>query len=256
MQDRYAGDVGDFLTLGLLRALLDGSALRLGVVWYRVPDETHNDDGKHVSYLDPANAIGRGLRALDPDLHGRMGDVVRSGRRSVASLELSAALPMGAATFDEYVDVRGKAAADRLARRRAWVDRAVAAMDGCDIVFADPDNGIRSSDHATPRHRAKADKYAYLDELTPYAERAQSVIVYQHADRTAPVDVQASRRLAEAAGELGVEPLAAVRASRGSCRLFLILPAPRHRAELAARIGQIERSPWGEELAVYRPRLG
>ena len=54
MQDRYAGDLGDFLKLGLLRYLVaatDGRpALRLGVVWYRVPDEAHNADGKHVAY--------------------------------------------------------------------------------------------------------------------------------------------------------------------------------------------------------------
>jgi hypothetical protein len=256
VQDRYAGDVGDFLTLGLLRLLLDRSDLRLGVVWYRVPDETHNDDGKHTSYLDPGNAIGDRLRALDPDLHDRLGDVVRSGSRSVAALERSTALPTRTVTFDEVVDMRGRDAGERLDRRRSWVDRAVTAMDACDVVFADPDNGIRPSGHPTPRHRAKADKHAYLDELAPYTDRGQSLIIYQHADRTAPVDVQAARRLAEVDDELGVRPLAAVRASRGSCRLFLVLPAAAHRDHFAERLDALERSEWGRELAVYRSRLG
>lgn len=260
MQDRYAGDVGDFLTLGLLRILIDRSDLRLGLVWYRVPDETHNDDGKHVSYLEADNAIGRHLRSLDPDLHERLGDIVRSGRRSVAAIERSAALPIGTVTFDDYVDIgvdpRRDTATARLASRRAWVDRAVAATAGCDVVFADPDNGIRPRDHPTPRHRARADKYAYLDELAPFVDRCQSVIVYQHADRSAAVDVQAGRRLDEVSEALGVEALAAVRASRGSCRLFLVLPAPHHREHFAARLDAIEGSPWARELVVYRPRLG
>lgn len=256
MQDRYAGDVGDFLTIGLLRLLLDRSDLRLGVVWYRVPDEDHNDDGKHVSYLAPDNPIGRRLRALDPELHDRLGELVRSGRRSVAAIERSASLPPGTVTFGDYVDVGGNRAAERLARRAAWVERALAATGGCDVVFADPDNGIRPSAHPTPRHRAKADKHAYLDELAPYPARGQSLIVYHHADRTAPVEVQAARRLGEAGDELGAEPLAAVRASRGSTRLFLVLPAPGHRAHFASRLDAIEDSPWGRELAVYRPRLG
>lgn len=256
MQDRYAGDVGDFLTLGLLRVLLDRSDLRLGVVWYRVPDESHNDDGKHVSYLEPGNAIGSRLRTLDSDLHDRLGHVVRDDRRAVATLERSGALPIGTVAFDQYVDMRGSTAAERIERRRSWVDRAIAATKDCDVVFADPDNGIRPSDHRIPRHRAKADKYAYLDELAAYPAQGQSLIVYQHADRTASVEVQATRRLAEAAGELGVEPLAAVRASRGSCRLFLVLPHPAHRDHFSARLEVIERSRWGMELAVYRPRPG
>src|SRR5829696_4979011 len=52
MQDRYVGDVGDFGKYGLLRTL--GAGLSLGVVWYLVPNESHNADGKHTSYLIPS----------------------------------------------------------------------------------------------------------------------------------------------------------------------------------------------------------
>jgi len=56
MQNRYTADIGDFGKYGLLRALCstvdDGSKLRLGVVWYLVPDESHNADGKFIQYLD------------------------------------------------------------------------------------------------------------------------------------------------------------------------------------------------------------
>lgn len=44
MQDRYAGDVGDFVKLGLLRAISPGR--KLGVAWYRYQDEAHNGDGR------------------------------------------------------------------------------------------------------------------------------------------------------------------------------------------------------------------
>ena len=39
MQDRYAGDIGDFIKLGLLRALA-GSDLNLYINWYLTPDES------------------------------------------------------------------------------------------------------------------------------------------------------------------------------------------------------------------------
>ena len=49
MQNRYAGDVGDFGKLGLLRGLTS-SQLDIGVNWYLTPDESHNANGKHIGY--------------------------------------------------------------------------------------------------------------------------------------------------------------------------------------------------------------
>lgn len=52
MQDKYFGDIGDFAKYGLLRAVVAGDPqLRLGVLWYRVPDENLNRDGRHIEYL-------------------------------------------------------------------------------------------------------------------------------------------------------------------------------------------------------------
>jgi hypothetical protein len=60
MQDRYAGDIGDFVKLGLLRAISPGYAL--GLAWYHVPDEGHNDDGRHIGYTAQPETYS----ALDP----------------------------------------------------------------------------------------------------------------------------------------------------------------------------------------------
>jgi len=80
VQNRYAGDVGDYVKLALLRALVPG--FKLGVAWYLYPDEAHNSDGRHTAYLnDPAK-----WRELDPELFDGLAHVVR-GRRSVAALE-------------------------------------------------------------------------------------------------------------------------------------------------------------------------
>jgi hypothetical protein len=126
----------------------------------------------------------------------------------------------------------------------------VAATADCDIVFVDPDNGLRNRMHKVPRHRAKAVKHAYLDELLPYAQRQQSIVAYHHADRSASVEVQAQRRLVELAEALPLQPLAAVRASRGTTRLFLLAAAPAHAARLQERLTTIQASPWRSELNV------
>ena len=257
MQDRYAGDVGDFLTFGLLRWLVapsfDAPPHRLGVVWYRVPDESHNADGKHVKYLDPTTKLGRALRPLDPDLYDRLASMMATGERSIARVEEAGALPVDARTFNELLTFDGmdpSTKVHRAERRSAWLRRAEAAMEECAIVFVDPDNGMRRSDHQTPSSQRKAIKHAYYDELSPYIERGQSVIAYHHADRSAQVREQARRRMGDAADELGVEPLAAVRASRGTTRLFLVLPVAAHRAHLASQLVALTESPWGAELDV------
>lgn len=83
MQDRYAGDLGDFLKFGLLQHLCGGdsnaAALQLGVVWYLVPDECHNDDGKHIAYLQADWRHSVYLRSLDRRLYDQMGDLFTRG---------------------------------------------------------------------------------------------------------------------------------------------------------------------------------
>lgn len=259
MQDRYAGDLGDFLKLGLLRWLVapsvDAAAHRLGVVWYLTPDESHNADGKHVAYLDSRSPAGRQLRPLDADLYDRLAAMVAGGVRSVAQLEAFGVLPVGSRTFGDVLqfgDLAPSAKDARIERRRSWTRGALRATEDCSVVFVDPDNGLRRSDHSAASHRSKSEKHAYLDELRAFVERGQSIVAYHHADRSATVPVQAERRMADAADELGVEPLAAVRAARGTTRLFLVVPAPAHRQHLQARLHDLERSHWADELVVYR----
>ena len=174
-------------------------------MWYLVADEGHNADGKHVPYLDTAHKIGARLRALDPDLYDRLARVVANGDRSVRALENSGALPPGATTYTAVLGFSHLAPTARVKRqdhRRGWLLGALDAVRDCDLVFVDPDNGLRRGDHPTPSHRTRSEKPTYLDELRHFTARGQSVIAYHHADRSAPVHEQARRRLGEAEAEL------------------------------------------------------
>lgn len=86
MQNRYTGDIGDYVKYGLLRALADGR--RLGVAWYLFPDEDHSDDGRHVDYL---HGHGR-CRGHDPDLFDVLKGIVIDDRRNIAAVERSGIL--------------------------------------------------------------------------------------------------------------------------------------------------------------------
>ena len=89
MQDRHAGDLGEFLKFGLLRWLAppDSPWPRLGVIWYRTADEVHNADGKHVACLTPGRSAGP-LRQLDPDPYDRLARIVSTGQHSTGALDV------------------------------------------------------------------------------------------------------------------------------------------------------------------------
>lgn len=245
MQDRYAGDVGDFVKFGLLRALsrADGrnESLRVGVVWCRTKrhDGEPVGDGRHVSYLDPASRYAPHLEACDPDLYRRLADVVRE-ERSIAALEAAGVLPGDTAYFHDIVppldSPRTQAARQRaLAERSAWHERSLAATQGTDLVFFDPDNGLRPTDDPR-RHRRAAAKYIWVDELVPFAERQQGLVVYHHAGRQGTAVEQARVWMDRLDEALSVPPFATVIARRGTTRLFIVVPAPNQRQVLHARL--------------------
>ena len=124
-------------------------------------------------------------------------------------------------------------------------------MAGCDLVFVDPDNGLRRDDHRIPSHRSSSVKHAYHHELRVLAYGGRrSVVAYHHADRSATVPEQARQRLAEAAVGVGLAPLATVIARRGTPRLFLVLAAPAHQLHLEQRLHSIADGKWGNDLKV------
>jgi hypothetical protein len=87
MQNRYVGDIGDYMKLGILRALSPG--YRLGVAWWLFPDEGHNQDGKRIHYLKQAEH----WRQYDPELFDALDKIVSSGKRNVRALEGANILP-------------------------------------------------------------------------------------------------------------------------------------------------------------------
>lgn len=209
MQDRYAGDIGDYVKLALLRAI--SADLKLGVAWYLYPDENHNSDGRHISYLNQPEK----WRDLDPELFDALSRTVRD-QRSVSALAATGALP-GARFSDRIIATGDIPARDRSKARSLWFERLVRDLDGCDLVFADPDNGLIDDEPKRRRDR-KFGKQMPLAEALTLAEGRQAVI-YHHNTRYPgghDLEVASWQRL------LGHDTVA-IRANAYSCRTFFIL---------------------------------
>jgi len=224
MQDRYVGDVGDFGKFALLRDLTRDRKLRLGVVWCHYPDEGHNGDGRHVSYLQKPS-----MASLDPELHSALNILVANGRRSLHAIEQSGVLPLDTLFFREtlrpaYPEARSQL---RLQHRASWLDRALSTTAEADLVFFDPDNGLETP--SIGNSHPKAGKYIFWEELVPFWQRGQSLVVYHHLNRTMSASEQTGRLYRDFSRRLANPALVLpMTFRRGSCRHFWVVAQQRH----------------------------
>lgn len=134
MQNRYVGDIGDYLKLGILRALSPGH--RLGVAWWLHPDEDHNKDGRHIGYLQRPDE----WRHFAPPLFDALAEIVAANQRDVAALEATDLLR--GAIFASGMIPSYRPIAGRRRSRQEWFAGIRRKLLGCDLVFVDPDNGL------------------------------------------------------------------------------------------------------------------
>jgi hypothetical protein len=208
MQDRYVGDVGDYVKLALLRSLSPG--YRLGIAWYLNPDEGHNLDGRHTAYLNEPKL----WRHLDEVLFDRLYEILGLGR-SISSLERSGVLNgdyhrTSPACFNRDANTRDQF-------RVNWFKELQATLSSCGLIFSDPDNGLVDDD---PRRRrlSKFGKHMPLNEALSLAV-GRTVVVYHHNSRFRGGH---DREVDHWLDRLG-EGAFAVRANAFSCRTFFVL---------------------------------
>jgi hypothetical protein len=250
MQDRYVGDVGDFAKYALLRRLVGGETGRaagLGVVWCRFPDETHNRDGRHVSYLQRQEFEG-----LDDGLLRQLREIVASGRRQISAISQRGLLPEDTVFCDAWIssaDGLPSSPRERLRHRDAWLEACLAVTARCNLVFFDPDNGLEIP--SVQKAHIKAGKYVYWEELERFWQRGVSLLVYHHLNRTMPAMKQVGQVAELARTKLaGARPLPLV-FRRGSCRVFwLLCPDSPFGRELEQRAVDFVQGGWAQH---FRP---
>lgn len=233
MQDRYTGDIGDFVKLALLRVLKPGRTL--GVAWWLYPDETHNGDGRHVSYLQqPAK-----WRDLDPHLFEGLARIVESGARKVSALH-GASLLADTIFYDRVIP-DGATPALRRANREEWFGDLKNHLSSCDLVFLDPDNGLKAAGFSLGARAAG--KSVGLAQLAGLSCPGRTLIVYHHHTHRKGGHLEELKYWAHQLRCEGFATVDAIRSRPFSPRAFFLLDATpdlRRRAEHLA----MRRSDW------------
>jgi len=232
MQDRYVGDVGDFVKYGLLRHLSPG--FKLGVAWYLYRSKNGNNDGKHDSYLRKPAAWSH----FDRELFDAM-QSIRSRRGGVADVEAENLLN-GAVFSGKRLNFRDSFA-QWGAWRRHWFEDVLRDLRDCNLVFADPDNGL-CLDEQLNSSRSLYWKRLPKSEAEALAS-GRCAVFYHHNTR------RKGGHAAEIEYWLGVLPAGtlALRARVGSARTFFVVnPSP----DIEVRLVDFARvwAPVGVEL--------
>jgi hypothetical protein len=236
MQDRYAGDIGDFGKMGLLKAI-QAQGLSVGVNWYRVESmdiekkadgSFKQEDGK---YLVPAE-----LRVCDEALAETLTRIAESDSRSINALERENLIP-NACYYDTTVTVAG---------RVEWHDMALKILQDADVVFLDPDNGMLVD--SVGKSTAKSIKYAFYEEVADYFRRGQSVLIYNHRSRKQEAQYfhEICSKLQEVTG-VPENDILKITFPKCSVRDYLAVPASmEHREKLEAAFMGMEQGTWGK----------
>ena len=230
-----------------------GQTLTLGVVWHLVPDENHNSDGTHIHYLEPSAFNQERYRDCDPILYDTLREIVRSNRRNVSSIRDCQVLPLGTRFYNAVLAFncpngqKSITREDRVARRKSWLFNALELTADCDLVFVDPDNGFEVK---VGPYQRRGPKYVFFDELLPYLQRNQSLIIYHHIGRQGSASDQIRERLTQINNKLGRAAFALLY-HRGSARAFFVVPAPRHHMNLFSRAKMLMLSPWSRHFELF-----
>ncbi len=246
MQNRYAGDVGDFGKFLLLRYLLSDPKNRLGVIWYLFPDESHNDDGRHVDY-----STNRAFRCCDDDLCEKLSEIVR-GHRSVTALEKAGLLPGNTVYFSEPLDFhlkypsqREKDKGEREANRKRWLRRAALKVSGCNVIFLDPDNGLEIPS-CSKISQLKAGKFTYYSEVSILTKDKDVTVIYHHLNRNGTHENQIRARVDQLREHVNPSgKIFALRYWPYSPRAYFILTDKHEQRGMAERFSSFIRSRYG-----------
>jgi hypothetical protein len=184
MRDQYVGDVSDVLKFAFLRALV-GTDRTLGIAWYYALGDDGRADGRHLEWRDEET-----WRLLDEELHAGLATLPE---RSIAALERASIWPKGTLFYRERMPSRFQ--------RSAWVMQMHSALEGADIVFLDPDNGVG----------AETEKHATFTEIRLLREPGRVIVFITFPGRNLKHDVLLEQLYECLAAEVGAERVITLR---------------------------------------------
>ena len=177
MQERYLGDVHDFLKYKFLRHLKSETKFKIGLNWYLTrPEEVDpkkTKDGEKRFHLTGRNSDQ--WADWDEKLFDNLKNFKDPSERRLSRFHEFNILDK-TSYFEDHVPITKL-------ERLEWHKKAIEELKACDFVFLDPDNGLK-----VPSAKGKrVAKYVKDIEIKEYLENKQAVITIQFARQCNPI---------------------------------------------------------------------
>jgi len=242
MQDRYVGDVGDFGKYGLLDFIASETKLKLGVNWcltLPTEKETKSGDGKFYDYLltDPkyeaeskvSKKYAQKRKECDEKLYTKLQKIIidwldtdkNPDYRCVKQIEVDKILPDQTIFYSKCLNKTN---------RKEWHNNGIQSLSESEIIFFDPDNGIAKND-IDSKDAVKSPKHINFDEIKDYFENGQTLIIYQHANRSDKFNNVLNykkNKLIEKLYPINNNQIICLRYKGGQARAFFIIMQQKH----------------------------
>jgi hypothetical protein len=268
MQNKYVGDIGDYSKFGLLRSLSTNlkDSLLIGVNWYFVKEADNDSDGKFIEYLGEMSQKSAGdlneydyenrsdkpkirdLQECDFDLIKELRRMVWNNRRDVSEfmekniLKKSIISGMDVKCYADELEYLPSDRRQNKLSRDDWFNRSVTALEGCDIIFTDEDNGVQVD--SVPLYSSKGKKYISYNEIEQYYNIGKSIIIYNHHSMEKPEKylerfVQIKNRL-----RISIDHMYILTFSKYSGRDYVFIIQSEHHKNIKKAIDEFKKSSW------------
>lgn len=234
MKNQYFGDIGDYGKYGLLRYLAD-RGLSIAVNWYLTPNDESND-GNIRGYLSKEKD-----RHYDPELYDVLREMCARHEEDVGRFAARGMIP-GAIYYNSIVEPRpGSPLSDATKRevRGCWHQSALKTCIGPELVFMDPDIGLRPG---CPSAKKDAAKFVYASEICDYYDRGQDVVYYCHKGHRTEAQWERAKRVM-----LEYRPdavLMGLTYHRGTQRSYIFMVHPRHQETYRKLLKGFLKTAW------------
>ncbi len=248
MQDRYAGDIGDYGKIALLKEL-HNQGLSIGVNWYRtLPLASEKKANGNYKQNDGGFSISSKLKECDPVLAKKLTDIFNSkDRRSIHALERADLIP-DAVFFSDTVPVE---------KREDWHAQALSFFrkNNTDMIFLDPDNGLLVP--SVKKESPRSVKFTFYEEVANYLDDNRSVLIYNHRSRKPELQYfsEIEHRLREILPErLHDTEIFEITFPRYSVRDYFAIPAsPEHANMIRIAFSTMLSGKWIEKRMCQKP---
>ncbi|OPY83928.1 MAG: hypothetical protein A4E71_02826 [Smithella sp. PtaU1.Bin162] len=191
MRDEYVGDVGDFGKYILLDELsgISKGKVKIGINWYYnvtpLPINNLLPDKIRRGYIYLSDGKGR-YRNLNRHMFDSLRSIVFNNDSTPQLSDIENKKVVKDCLFYRKPIPYSQPTKERRAHREQWFQESLNTLDGADVIFLDPDNGV--APFTVTKSQTDSVKYVFVDEIKRYYDLKKSLIIYQHRDFSPMVD--------------------------------------------------------------------